>query len=200
MLFLLGHVTGNLLIFVGPEIFNTYGHKLATNPLLYVIEFGLIGIFVTHMINAGLNWNKNREARGKHRYQVQAWAEGKSRKSLSSTTMIISGVTILVFVIYHVATMKYGAGFEITHDGEGVRDLAAQLRSAFANPLVVVAYEIVIALVGMHLWHGFSSAFQTLGINRPRLAHRLQIAGWIFACVVAGGFLSIPAAIFLGLI
>ncbi|MDF1564510.1 MAG: succinate dehydrogenase cytochrome b subunit [Deltaproteobacteria bacterium] len=200
MLFLAGHVSGNLLIFVGDETFNNYGHTLVSNPFIYVIEFGMLAIFLFHLFTALANWMNNRDARGKTRYYSPAWATGgKSRKSFASTSMILTGAVLIVFVILHVGTMKFGWGYTITETPEGIRDLATQMRAAFSSPLVVLAYEVVMVLVGMHLWHGFSSAFQSLGVSHPKLEKVLQPAGWLFAIFVGGGFLAIPFALYLNL-
>jgi len=196
MLFLMGHVSGNLLIFIGDDTFNSYGHTLISNPLILVIEAGLVGVFFTHLITAFLNWYRNQDTRDQ-KYFSSNWAGGKSRKSLASTAMILSGVLVFGFVVLHVGTMKYGWWYTITDTSEGIRDLSTQMRAAFSVAWIVLCYEIVMVLVGMHLWHGFSSAFQSLGISHPKLDKVLQPAGWLFAVVVGGGFLAIPLAIFL---
>ena len=200
MLFLTGHVSGNLLIFVGDDTFNNYGHTLVSNPFIYVVEIGMLLIFGFHLVTAVLNWASNREARGEQRYFSANWAGGKSRKSMASVAMILTGVLLLVFVVLHVGTMKYGWWYTNTDTPEGIRDLATQMRAAFSVGWIVLCYEVVMILVGMHLWHGFASAFQSLGINHPRLEKVLQPVGWVFACLVGGGFLAIPLAIFLKLI
>ena len=83
---------------------------------------------------------------------------------------------------------------------EGIRDLASQMRAAFAPTWVVLIYVLVMVLVGMHLWHGFSSAFQSLGISHPRLEKVLRPLGYLFAGAVGVGFAIIPLAIHLELI
>jgi len=199
MVFLLGHVAGNLLIFAGDDTFNAYGHTLSTNPLTEFAEVGITLFFLFHIVLAGRNWMKNKGAR-QQRYYASNWAGGKSRKSLASSVMILSGALVLVFLVGHVLTMKYGLGFVASETSEGFEDLALQVRQAFANPITVLVYEVMIVMVGMHLWHGFSSAFQSLGISHPKLEKVLRPVGFVFACCVGGGFLSIPFAIFLKLI
>lgn len=200
MLFLLGHVSGNLiLVFGSDEAFNDYGHKLVSNPFIYLVEAGLVLIFLFHFTLALLHVARGRDARPTG-YVSQTWAGGKSRKSLSSTLMLLSGLTILIFVIFHVASMKYGAFIGTFETPEGIHDLATQTRTVFSSPVTVLVYEVVMVLVGMHLWHGFSSAFQSLGISHPRLEGVLRPLGWVFAIVVGGGFLLIPLVVFLNLI
>src|SRR5687768_14407865 len=100
-LFLIAHLAGNLLILTGPEAFNAYSHKLITNPLMYNAETGLAADFLLHIWKTVSNVFRNRSARP-DRYAVQTPAGHTSRKTLSSSTMIVTGTTILVFLILHL--------------------------------------------------------------------------------------------------
>src|SRR5688572_30284087 len=106
--FLVTHLAGNLLILAGPGPFNAYSHKLISNPLIYVAEAGLALLFVVHIWKTVGNYIRNRGARPVA-YEVKKPAGHTSRKTLSSTWMIFSGTMILVFLVLHIKTLKFGA-------------------------------------------------------------------------------------------
>lgn len=192
--FLAGHLAGNLLALVGPETYNEYSHALISNPLLIPAEIGLIAILLMHMGTAVSVVVRGRQARPKA-YAVKRWAGGPSRKSWSSTTMIATGAIILVFLLLHLRTFKYGAWYV---DAEtGYRDLYRLLVEVFQSPGYVAFYVVCMVLVGMHLRHGLSSAFQSLGLMPGSWTARILRAGATLAVVVAGGFALIPVVIFL---
>jgi succinate dehydrogenase / fumarate reductase cytochrome b subunit len=111
-----------------------------------------------------------------------------SRKTFASSTMIFSGLWLFVFVLIHVKQFKYGAEYETA---TGVRDLYRVEMENFSNPLLVAFYVLSMLVVGSHLWHGISSAFQSLGGDQPRWTPRILVAGKVLAVVIAGGFIAI---------
>ena len=108
--------------------------------------------------------------------------------------MIASGVFLLLFVPIHVKTFKFGAYYESAEPG--VRDLYTLVAEIFSSPGYVAFYVVSMVIVGFHLWHGVSSAFQSLGIDRSGLAPALRRLGWTVAIVLGVGFLSIPLYFF----
>ena len=194
--FLVLHMAGNVLVLLSPEVFNTYGDRLVKNPLLIPAEIALLVLFVMHVYKTVRLWLGAREARPQG-YVLQRWAGHTSRKSWASSTMILSGLFLLIFVPLHLATFKYGAHYLV--QGEpGVRDLHRLVVEVFSQPGYVLFYSIGMVLVGFHLWHGASSAFQSIGVSSPRLGARLRLGGWVLAVVVAGGFFIIPIWVFFG--
>jgi len=191
-LFLVTHLTGNLLIFVGADAFNGYSHALTSNPLIYVAEAGLLLLFVAHFASGILMYRKNQLARPVP-YDMKEAAGAPSNKTLASTTMIFSGLFLLVFVPLHLKTFKFGAYYE-TVGAEPIRDLYRLTVEIFQNPLYVLFYIVSMVIVGFHLYHGVGSAFQSLGIDYRKgpLAF-----GRGFAVVIAGGFLIVPILLFL---
>jgi succinate dehydrogenase / fumarate reductase cytochrome b subunit len=185
--YLVVHIAGNLIVFLGPEIFNEYSHALLSNPLIPIIEIGLLAIFLVHIYKTVRMYLANRQARP-IAYAQKRYAGKPSRKTFASTTMIFSGLWLLIFVIIHVRTFKYGPAYDA---GDGVRDLYRLEMENFSNPLVVAFYVISMIVVGSHLWHGASSAFQSLGVDNPRWTPRLLAAGKAFAVLIAGGFIVI---------
>jgi succinate dehydrogenase cytochrome b subunit len=192
--YLVIHLIGNSLLFLGAGTFNGYAHALTSSPLIVVIELGLLAIFLLHVWKTAVMWWHNRGARP-DAYERKRWAGPPSRKSLASTTMIYTGALTALFVALHVRAFKYGPAAEVA----GHRDLYGLLVSYFQNPLHVVFYEACLVLLGYHLWHAFSSAWESLGLHGPRTTPAVLLFGKVLAVVLASGFLSIPLwAFFLG--
>jgi succinate dehydrogenase / fumarate reductase cytochrome b subunit len=192
--FLAGHLAGNLLALLGPGIYNEYSHALISNPLLIPVEIGLIAILLMHMGTAVSVVVRGRQARPE-RYAVKKWAGGPSRKSLSSTSMIVTGVIILGFLLLHLRTFKFGPWY--TDPDTGFRDLYTLLVEVFQHPGYVVFYVVCMVLVGMHLRHGISSSFQSLGLMPKSWTGRILRAGAALAAIVGAGFTLIPVYIYL---
>lgn len=188
--YLILHLIGNALIFAGPELFNVYSHTLISNPLIIPIEIGLAAIFVIHIYKTVAMWVSNRGARPVG-YAKKEMAGHTSRKSLASSTMIWSGLVTLAFVLIHVKQFKYGTWYTVAGDAE-VRDLHRLEVEVFSSPLWVAFYAIGTAIVGLHLRHGISSAFQSLGLDHPLYTRRLTLWGIIGAIVIGGGLAVIP--------
>lgn len=186
-LYLIIHIAGNLMVFFGPDVFNKYAYTLEGNPLIPIIEIGLLLIFLIHVYKTVRMFLKNQQARPA-RYQMKKYAGPPSRKTLASSTMIFSGLWLLVFIIIHVKAFRYGTEYEWPAGG---RDLYRLEMENFANPLTVGFYVVSMLVVGSHLWHGISSAFQSLGVDQPRWTPRLLAAGKVIAVLIAGGFMVI---------
>jgi len=185
--YLVIHVAGNLLVFLGPAFFNKYAFTLEANPLIPVIEVGLLLIFLVHVYKTVKMTLANQQARPV-RYARKAYAGPPSRKSLASSTMVFSGLWLLLFIVIHVKAFRYGSEYEWPAGG---RDLYRQEMENFRNPLVVGFYVLSMLVVGSHLWHGISSAFQSLGIDRPGWTRIVLPAGKVVAVLIAGGFIVI---------
>lgn len=190
--FLIMHLAGNLLVFVGAEAFNHYSEVLISNPFIYVAEAGLLLLFVVHFVNGITLTLKNRTARPVA-YVKKEPAGYTSRKSLASTTMILSGLVVLVFVPLHIWTFKLGPDYPVPGHPE-VRDLYRLVMEIFASPAAVVWYVVALTLVGFHLWHGFGSGFESLGVAYRKPLRRF---GQALAVVLAGGFIVIPIIVYL---
>ncbi len=193
VLYLIVHLAGNLIFFLGPASFNGYAHTLVSNPLILPVEIGLAAIFIVHIYEAVVMWLGNRSARP-DRYYKKAWRGAPSRKSPASSTMIYTGLLTLLFVVLHVKTFRYGVYYQVANSEE--RDLYRLVREVFQNPVVVAFYELCLVLVGFHLWHGFASAFESLGVDQRRYTPRILLASKILAIVLGAGFLFIPLWIY----
>lgn len=202
VVFVIVHLGGNLTLFSSnPKIFNEYAKKLHDlGFLLYALEIGLLAVFTFHIISALSVYFSKRKSRTT-KYHKQGNAGGASKKSISSVSMIYTGIILLAFVIWHLIALKFGPGIEqgyvTTIKGETARDLHRLVYEYFTNPLNVVLYVSVMILLGFHLRHGFWSAFQTLGVNHPKYTPVINTIGYILAISLAVGFLLIPIWIFI---
>jgi succinate dehydrogenase / fumarate reductase, cytochrome b subunit len=192
--YLILHLVGNLLIFFGQDTFNEYSHRLISNPLVVPVEIGLLLIFLLHVYKALTNWFGNHAARPVG-YEKKEWVGYKSRKSISSTTMIWTGLITLLFVVVHLKQFKFGAWYEI--GDPPVRDLYRTETEIFSAPAWVAIYVLCVVLVGFHLRHGVSSAFQSIGADHPVYTKRLVAWGSVFAIIIGGGFAIIPLWVYL---
>ena len=172
VLYLIVHIAGNLMVFGGPALFNKYAYTLEGNPLIPVIEIGLLLIFLVHVYKTVTMFLANQQARPVG-YVRKKYAGKPSRKSLASSTMIASGLWLFAFLIVHVRAFRYGTEYEWPAGG---RDLYRLEIENFSNPLMVGFYILSMIVVGSHLWHGISSAFQSLGVDHPRVTPKLLVA------------------------
>lgn len=176
--FLVAHLAGNLLFFKGREALNGYAELLTSSPILPLAELGLAALFLIHIVVAlrvtVLNWQARPQ-----RYQTKRWEGGKT---LGSATMWITGSLVLGFLVVHLL------GFRFT-ETESLYDLAVQ---RFSSVPYSIGYVVCMLVLGLHVSHGFQSAFRTLGLVHPKYMPVVQWVSYAFAVVVAAGFSSIP--------
>ncbi len=197
MLFLIGHLAGNLTIFAESDAFNIYTHTLESmGPLLYLVEAGLAFFFLYHAILGISIWRERKKARpeGYAEYKTKG---SPSHQTMASKSMIYTGIIILVFLVLHIWHFKFGPTNTVMVDGQEMKDLRALVISEFTNPLVTFSYIAVLALAILHLAHGAWSAFTSLGMKHGETSKKVQIGAYIFAIVLMLGFIFIPLYIFL---
>ena len=192
-LYLLIHIAGNLMVFFGPAFFNRYAYVLESNPLLPLVELGLLAVFLIHVYKTLRMFLSNQDARPKA-YAVKRPAGNPIRKTFASSTMIVSGLWLLVFIVIHVKAFRYGTEYEWPAGG---RDLYRQEMENLSNPLMVAFYILSMTVVGSHLFHGIASAVQSLGLNHPKWTPRVLLAGKIVAALIAVGFMIIAAWVYM---
>lgn len=184
--FLLGHLVGNLLLLRGDggRAFSEYaGYLESHRQIVLPTEILLVATLVLHMYLAVTLSVDAARARPVSYRQLRA----VGGRSTASKTMIWSGTVIIVFLLIHVGTFKFGDRM-----GGTLYDLVS---STFRHTTWVSGYMLAIVVLGFHLWHALQSAFQTLGLSvRPALRR----ASIVFCILVAAGFASIPTAFFLG--
>jgi succinate dehydrogenase / fumarate reductase cytochrome b subunit len=188
VIYLLIHIAGNLLVFLGPDVFNRYAYTLEVrNPALPLLELLIVIGFAVHIYKAVTMYIRNDAARPA-KYAMKRRAGRTSRKSFASSTMIASGLWLIIFLVIHVRAFRFA--HEIPLPGGG-RDLYAQEMDVLVNPFMAGFYILSMLVVGSHLWHGASSWFQSLGFDHPRWTPRVLALGKVLAVAVAGGFIVI---------
>lgn len=190
--FVLAHMLGNLLVFVSPDAYNAYGHALTSGNIIYVAEIVLVLALILHVYLAVSLTIQNRAAKGS-KYAVTP--KGK-RARFGSKTMGVQGTIILVFIILHLATFKYGQHYETTVNGVVMRDLFKLMVEVFQQPGYVIWYLVALVLLGIHLSHGVGSVFQSFGWMNGRFQPLLRKLSIAYAVVVALGFISQPLFIY----
>ena len=189
--FLVAHLAGNLLLFLGAKPFNEYAHALhAQWEFLAVAEAGLLLLFVAHVYLAFATTIGNYKARTDSYILKQTKIPG--RIIGANSWMFASGAVVLAFVILHLIDLRLGMRSGIKYLAES--DPEAPFRNTVAvlsNPVSRVVYFVGVIILGVHLSHGFASAFQSLGLNHPKYMPLIKIFGKIFAVVIAVGFASI---------
>ena len=187
-LYLLIHIGGNLLVFLGPDVFNRYAYVMEDkNPLLPAIEIGLLAVVLIHLYKTLRMFFGNQAARPIS-YQKKRYAGGTSRKTFASSTMILSGVWLLVFLVIHTRAFRFAPTYPWPGGG---RDLYRQEMENLSNPLTVAFYILSMVVVGSHLWHGIASAVQSLGVSQSKWTPRLLVAGKVIAALIASSFIVI---------
>lgn len=195
VLFLAGHLVGNLLIFVGEKAFNEYAellHHMVHGAGIWVARIVLLSCLVVHVLATISLVRENRAASPKYEYETVVQA------SKSSRMMIWSGLTILAFIVYHILhyTVRVDAGLAAIGETNPHRMVIV----GFSNGLVVLFYVIAMTLLCSHLSHGVGSIFQTLGLRTKKSAPLIAAVSKGYALLIWVGFLSIPLAIFFKLI
>jgi len=179
--FLVGHLSGNLLLLRGDggQAFNAYSDFLINHPLLIPSELFLVIVFLLHVYLAIDVTRENRRARPIG-YQMTKSVGGRS---FASCTMIYSGVVVLVFLVLHLKTFKYG------DKGDGT--LHELVSETFQDPVYMAWYAVAMLALGSHLWHAFQSAFQTLSIR----SDKIKSLGLVLCLILAIGFGVLPIAV-----
>lgn len=203
-LFVVGHLAGNLQIFLGAEAINRYGNFLQTNPeIIWPARLVLLLMLVLHVWSAIKLSAENKAAR------PVAYANWQpTAASYASRTMLMSGIIIFVFIVYHLLhfTVQWQyinlthQNFVEFHDPEKRHDIFKMMVVGFRNPFVSGFYLLGMALLCLHLSHGVSSMFQSMGWKSPAYGKFLDNGARIVAGLIFAGYASIPLAILLGLI
>lgn len=197
-LFVIVHMAGNLQVFIGRDAVNAYAALLKSKPaLLWAARAGLFIIAVLHIWSALQLAAENRAAR------PQPYAVGKPIATYASRTILVTGLIILAFIVYHLMHFTFGVTnpeFMEMHDSLGRHDVYRMVIDAFRNPWVSVFYIISMGLVCLHLSHGVSSIFQSLGIRRRSALAAFNRFAQISAIVIFVGNCSIPISILAGVV
>ncbi|HKP87167.1 MAG TPA: succinate dehydrogenase cytochrome b subunit [Blastocatellia bacterium] len=196
-LFVIAHMAGNLQIYLGRDAINAYAQFLKSKPgLLWSARVALLALTVMHITAALQLVSENNDAR------PVKYAEGKpTGASLASRTIFVSGLVIFAFIIYHLMHFTFGItnpdflSFKDPTDPLGRHDVYQMMILGFSNIWVSAFYIISMGLLCLHLSHGVSSMFQSLGIRNKSNVHAIHRAARLAAIVVFIGNVSIPVAV-----
>lgn len=192
--FVIGHMAGNLQIFLGKEKLDAYAEFLHSMPaVLWGARVVLLASVFAHFWSAFSLWKLNKAARPQN-YKIQV----SQATTYAARTMRWGGVIVLMFIIYHLLHLTVGApvaGYEIKHG-----EVYANVVNGFSNPAISGFYILAQACLGLHLYHGTWSLMQTLGLNHDKYnAMRRKIATGVSLLITVGN-ISIPVAVLAGLL
>lgn len=190
--FLIGHLLGNLQVFAGPARLNAYAAFLkSTGELLWAVRIILLIALILHIIASIIvslaNW------RGR---PITYIVKQDIATSYAARTMIISGPLVLLYVIYHLMMFTWlttGPGYSPT-------DVYGNMVAAFRVPAISIVYIIAMLVLGYHLYHGVWSMLQTVGLESVRYKRLRWIMAPVAAALIAGGYIIIPLAVWIGAI
>ena len=192
--YVVGHMVGNLQIFLGPEALNAYGeflHEFLHGGFLVAARVVLLVAVLLH-IWAAVSLARTNIAARPQGYRRQQYLEA----SYASRTMVWSGPIIAAFVIYHLLHLTTGHAHPEFVDGEVYRNTV----SGFQNWLISTFYIVAVVSLGVHLHHGVWSMFQTLGANHPRYNHWIKTFSVVLTGIIVIGFITVPVAVLTGIV
>jgi succinate dehydrogenase / fumarate reductase cytochrome b subunit len=201
MLFLIVHLIGNLQLLKddGGEAFNQYAYFMTHNPLIKTTSYLLYASILLHAIQGIMLYRQNRAARGNVRYAVNHTRSSE----IASRNMAWLGIIIFVFLVLHMYQfwfqMHWGALQYLEYDGydHPFKDLYSLVAASYENLGYVLFYVVCMGVVGYHLWHGFWSSFQTLGLNHRRYSSLIKGVGIVYSVGVSLLFALIPIWMYL---
>lgn len=196
-LFLIVHLSGNLqLLATDGRAFNEYANFMGHNPLIQagaVVNFSIIILHFIMAIKLTLDNRKSRPVRYEVTNKSSSWA---------SRNMFIFGGIIFVFLLIHLSSFwyqgKFGTMAQVNYEGGPMmNDMYSLVHAKFSQPLYLILYVGTMLFVAFHLWHGFQSAFQSIGIRHAKYTPIIKTVGYGITVLVALGFAAIPIIIFL---
>jgi succinate dehydrogenase / fumarate reductase cytochrome b subunit len=187
VLFVISHLGGNLLLYLGMGQYNEYAHALHSREfLLHIAEVGLLIFFVVHIFTAIQVSRENCKARPVG-YAVRRSKQGRTRFT-SSAVMLFTGTIVLGFVLLHLADLR----FNLRHQVGPEIEPATHTLLVLQDPISGGVYFLGSLFLGYHLWHAIQSVFQTYGLNHHRYTPWIKKIGMLFAIILGLGFASFP--------
>ncbi len=219
IVFVVGHLVGNLQVFEDPDRINGYAHFLQSlGPALWAVRIVLLVCVALHVWAATVLTLESRRALGGQPYEVKTWIQA----TVASRYMRWTGYVVLAFIVYHLAQFTVGVaqpgtfkeniphytmrgdyhvlGFTAVRAGTDVLDVRSMVILGFRSPVVAGFYILAVGLLSLHLLHGADSLFQTLGWRNRRWERGLRAAVTLFCAAYFLGNLAIPGAAVLGML
>ena len=219
ILFIVGHLVGNLQIFEDPDRINGYAHFLQSlGPVLWAVRIVLLACVTLHVWSGTTLALEDKAARGPEDYGAKTWLQA----TLASRYMRWTGYVVLAFILYHLAHFTVGLaqtatfkenlplytmtgdyhvlGLTVVRAGTRVFDVHSMVILGFQNAVVAVFYIIAVGLLSLHLLHGAESLFQTFGWRNARWCRGLRAVVTLGCAAYFLGNLAIPGAVLLGLL
>jgi succinate dehydrogenase / fumarate reductase cytochrome b subunit len=197
--FVLGHMLGNLKLFLGAHALDTYAHWLREigypgvphEGALWIIRVVLLVAVILHVHSAYTLTMLNRRARPQDYADREPQQIGWAERSMRWT-----GVLLVVFIVFHILHFTTGQAHHDFHPGK----VYANVVSAFEIPWMALIYVVAMVMLGLHLYHGLWSLFQSLGWNHPRFNPWRRTFAIVFAILISLGFMAVPLAVMSGLV
>ena len=200
--FVIGHMAGNLQVFLGPAKLNGYSAFLkSTGELLWVARFGLLAAVLLHVLMAWQLTRIKQTAR-----PIEYAMRQPQASTIASRTMRWGGVLLLVFIVFHILHFTTGTLFAFASRSDALypafsaSNVYGNVVSAFHMPWVVAFYVVAMLFLMLHLYHGAWSSVRTLGLTRPSHNPLKRRVATVLALIVWLGFTAVPVAVFLGVI
>ena len=202
-LFVIGHMLGNLQLFMGEEAINRYARFLRIEPpLLWTVRLVLLAAVVLHIITGFQLWLENRRARPE-----KYVAMGTVQATIASRTMIYTGLLVMGFVVYHLLHLTLhalgpqpGGGPPAGGSLHGEVNVYRNVVAGFQDPFISILYIVGQLLLYFHLSHGIQSTFQTLGFSHPKYDPAVKRLGYALSFIIVAANISMPIAVLAGLV
>lgn len=193
--FLVVHLAGNVLLFAGETAYNDYVAALhGQEALLKVAEAGLFLLFLLHIglafSTAAMNWQARKVS----------YTEKQSKQGVfalpsggASNWMMVTGLVVLAFLLVHLSDFTWQTSADLDYESvtvAGHENAFAKAQLILRNPIRAIVYLVGCLFLGVHLFHAIRSAFQSLGLSHPKWNPLVRWGGWIFAWVMAVGFIA----------
>lgn len=194
VVFLIIHLIGNLQLLAndGGAAFNEYAEFMSHNGLIQGMSWVIKFLFGLHAVQGLILWRQNATAKGQ-KYAVKV----TNNTTFAGRNMMLLGILILVFLVLHMWDFWYKMHYTELTLLAGVKDLSALVVYKFSQPLYVGWYVFSMIVLGLHLWHGFGSAFQTLGARHPKYDGLIRFLGQFLSIALTLGYIAIPVIMYL---
>ncbi len=197
--FVVGHMVGNLQIFIGQDQLNAYAQALKDLPALtWSVRVIMLVCLVIHVWRGIQLYFENWFSRP-IRYVVNSTVQA----SLASRTMIFTGAGIFLYIVYHLLHYTFivtNPQYANLHDSLGRHDVYSMVILGYQNGLISAVYFVALLCLCYHLTHAIPSLFQTLGLNNEKTKPKFKVLGWLVAIAIFVGYSAIPAAVLLKII